>query len=118
MKLQDAYITENGDYMGSFKSIGYEMDSSSVFGYSSAITEDKKDLASQTDAWKATSKSALNDCPKNATWSLKLDPSATGNGAAWTASYSDQSNCKVLTPRFSDLTRGTAKSGNSTQSGN
>ena len=95
--------------MGSFKSIGYEMDSSSVFGYSSTISEEKVALASKADAWKATSKSALNDCPKTSSWSLKLDPSATGNGAAWTASYSDSTNCKVLTPRFSDLTRGTAK---------
>lgn len=111
VKLQDAYIAENGDYMGTFKQIGYEMDKTTNFEYTTAITSSdngKVALASTENAWKATSQTALNECKKSSTWSLKIAQSSTGNGAAWTASMSDLTNCEALTPRFLDLTRGMA----------
>jgi len=116
VKLQDAYIAENGDYMGTFKQIGYEMDKTTNFEYTTAISSSdttKTALKSTANAWKATSQTALNECKKGSSWSLKIDASSTGNGAAWTASMGDQTNCEALTPRFLDLTRGTAASGNS-----
>lgn len=97
--------------MGTFSDIGYAMDTSANFSYATNINSSKAALTETAKAWYATSKSALNDCPKAATWNLKLSPSSTGNGAAWEASYSNESACSVLTPRFKDLTRGTAASG-------
>jgi len=110
VKLQDAFIAENGDYMGNFTSIGYEMQSTTTFTYASAITAQTVALASTNDAWKATSNVALNNCASGSKWSLALAKSSTGNGASWTASYTPASgateaDCSVLTPRFKDLTR-------------
>lgn len=115
VKLQDAYIAENGDWMGGFTEIGYEMGNTTNFNYSSAITE-KTSLASKDDAWTATSNSALNECIKGSKWALNLAQSSTGNGAAWTTNADDgatgglSEDCKALTPRFTDLKRGTPKS--------
>lgn len=108
VKLQDAYIAENGDWMGGFGQIGYEMGETNTFTYTSGITE-KTSLAAADDAWVAASKTALNNCAKGATWTLKLAPSSTGNGAAWDYEMSDATNCLILTPRFADLKRGEAK---------
>ena len=110
MKLQDAFIAENGDYMGNFTSIGYEMQSTTTFTYASDITDQTVALASTDDAWKATSNVALNNCTSGSKWSLALAKSSTGNGASWTASYTPatgatEADCSVLTPRFKDLTR-------------
>ena len=108
VKLQDAYIAENGDWMGSFTDIGYEMGSTNVFTYTSSISA-KSSLATKTGAWSATSLSALNNCAKGKVWQLDLYQSSTGNGAAWEAKTNDDTNCLILTPRFADLTRGTKK---------
>ena len=116
VKLQDAYIAENGDFMGGFTEIGYEMGNTTNFNYDSEI-DAKTSLVSTSDAWTATSNSALNDCTKGSKWALNLAPSSTGNGAAWTTNTgtgtgSLSEDCKALTPRFADLARGTAKTGN------
>ena len=115
VKLQDAFIAENGDWMGSFTDIGYEMGETTNFDYASDISA-KASLAAKNGAWKATSKSALNECTKSSVWQLNLAPSSTGNGAVWetnadagaTGGLSEA--CKALTPRFADLKRGTKKS--------
>lgn len=109
VKLQDAYIAEKGDTVSVFADIGYEMGSTNSFTYSDKITT-KAALSSETAAWEAKSNVALNDCAKESTWTLKVAASATGNGAAWTVAISD-AKCKVLTPQFESLQRGTAKSG-------
>ena len=108
VKLQDAFIAENGDWMGSFGDIGYEMGETNTFKYDSGIKA-KASLAASDDAWTAESKSALNNCTKGNVWTLKLFPSSTGNGAAWEADAGDATNCLILTPRFTDLQRGTKK---------
>lgn len=110
VKLQDAYIAEVGDYIGGFGKIGYEMDNTTNFKYESAIDKDGTvNLESGKDAaWKATSNVALNDCVKGSTWELNVKQSSTGNGAAWTTNEID-SKCSALTPRFTDMKRGTAK---------
>lgn len=109
VKLQDAYIAEKGDTVSVFTDIGYEMGSTNSFTYSDKISA-KAALSSETAAWEAKSNVALNDCAKESTWTLKVAASATGNGAAWTVAISD-AKCKVLTPQFESLQRGTAKSG-------
>lgn len=103
-------MSENGDFIGGFGKIGYEMDETTTFKYESNIAKTATTaVASTDDAWKATSKTALNDCAKGAIWSLKIDPSTSGNGLKWTAQYKSpavESKCSILTPRFTDLTRG------------
>ena len=109
VKLQDAFIAENGDWMGGFGQIGYEMGETTTFTYTDGIGN-KVSLAADEDAWVAASKSALNDCTKGSKWTLKLYPSSTGNGAAWETAVENSDKCLILTPRFSDLQRGTKKS--------
>lgn len=114
MKLQDAFIAENGNVVGNFTKIGYEMSSNGPFTYSNGVsgTDDTQALStSKIDAWVATSKVALNDCATGSTWTLEVKAAANGNGAAWNAVIDPSSTCSVLTPRFTDLTRGEAKSG-------
>ncbi|WP_173383855.1 hypothetical protein [Fibrobacter succinogenes] len=110
MKLQDAFIAENGDFYGSFAKIGYEMDATTNFNYTSSLTSGTAALtAAQGEEWKATSKSALNDCTSGSEWILNLSASSTGNGAAWTTNASSLGDaCMALTPRFNDFARGTA----------
>lgn len=111
VKLQDAFIAENGDFMGDFVAIGYEMTETTSFEYNNGITPASGThtavLGAQAKAWQAKSKVALNDCAKGTEWNLKVDKSSSGNGAKWEASYSAaESKCSILTPRFKDLTRG------------
>lgn len=106
VKLQDAYIAENGDYMGGFAQIGYEMGNTTNFTYSSGITT-KVSLATANGAWVGKSNSALNDCTSGSEWKLNLAKSSTGNGAAWTTTVPG-TQCEALTPRFNDLARGTS----------
>ena len=108
VKLQDAFIAENGDYYGSFAKIGYEMASTTNFTYGSSLSDETAKLAEADAVWQATSLSALNDCTKGSTWELNIAPSTTGNGAAWTTNALSVA-CDALTPRFGDLARGTAK---------
>ena len=60
MKLQDAFIAESGDQMGTFTDIGYEIgdanNETTDFTYSTAIAA-KGDIAQTADAWKAQAKS-------------------------------------------------------------
>ena len=105
MKLQDAFIAENGLYVGKFGKIGYEMDAKGAFTYDDKITSETTSLSSEIDGWEATSNVGLNNCAQGGKWTLKISPSKTGNGAAWTASITG-ANCSDLTPRFGNLTRG------------
>ena len=110
VKLQDAFIAENGNVVGEFTQIGYEMSSNGPFNYANKVQGDQTKhtaaLASNpADAWQATSKVALNNCTTGNTWTLKVQAASNGNGATWTTDMSDDTNCGVLTPRFVDLAR-------------
>ena len=112
MKLQDAFIAENGDFYGSFAKIGYEIGETTNFKYTSSLEDGTAALAEATGVWDAESKTALNDCVKQTHWQLNLNASSSGNGAAWTTNVSSLGDaCMALTPRFDDHKRGTAKSG-------
>lgn len=109
MKLQDAFVSENGDFVGNFGKIGYEMGDTQTFQYIDGVsgTDGTTAVASIASAWKAKSKVALNDCTSGTEWQLDLDKSTSGNGLKWVAKYSaGESKCSILTPRFKDLTRG------------
>lgn len=109
MKLQDAFVAEVGDFLGSFEKIGYEMDETTNFKYEDNIDGANTVAIATGVQWQATSKVALNDCAKGAIWQLAAAASSTGNGAKWTASYvspATEAACGLLTPRFLDMTRG------------
>ena len=110
VKLQDAFIAENGNVAGQFGKIGYEMSSNGPFQYTDKVTgAGTTGTAALTgtaaDAWEASSKVALNNCTTGSKWTLKVQAASNGNGAKWTTGTLS-SDCEVLTPRFGDLARG------------
>jgi len=106
VKLQDAFIAENGNVIGQFSKIGYEMPTNGkAFKYTDKVSAATVDLtASLADAWEGESIVALNNCASGSKWNLQAKTSSTGNGASWTASITG-TNCDALTPRFTDLSR-------------
>jgi prepilin-type N-terminal cleavage/methylation domain-containing protein len=123
VKLQDAYVSETGLYVGNWKAIGYTMNQSTAsFAYSdeTGIAEATLSGAIPTEAhkaWQAKTNVGLNDCTANSTWTLWLKKDGTKNGLVWGAgikksavgsSPSDMdSDCSVLTPQFINLRQGT-----------
>ena len=108
VKLQDAFVSESGTNYGSWKMIGYKMETTNnVFTYT-----EEKDLSGskETDAlpteaadvWSATPKAALNDCSTSDSWTLAIRAEKDGNGAAYTAKVSS-TECNVLVPGFGKL---------------
>jgi len=112
VKLQDAFIAENGNVVGQFNKIGYEMSSNGPFQYNDKVANTDANTSTLSahgtavEAWEAKSKVALNDCTTGQTWTLKTESANNGNGAKWTTAMSDDTHCGVLTPRFGDLARG------------
>lgn len=119
MKLQDAYVAENGTHVGSWFDIGYLMKNSSNFYYcndaSKACTDagnsdgysgTKTTKSTPTDyvaSWNATNIATLNDCAANSTWTLTTSQNGTEGGIVlYTASVSSD-ECKILTPNFEKL---------------
>ena len=103
IKLQDAYVAETGVYYGSWELIGFTMPTSSNFdydGYKGA--NDKTSITTaKTDAWKATAKSTLNDCPAQSKWHLDIAAnSSTGGSVVYNAGLTNKSKCLSLTPNF------------------
>ena len=111
IKLQDAYISETGINIGSWKVIGYTMPSSTNFEYTEAMTAGATvALATgQADAWKAKNYAALNECGAGAIWSLSVlantssGGSATYNGKIAQGASGAVSDCEVLNASFIKL---------------
>ena len=114
IKLQDAYVSETGDYVGSWGSIGYSMQNSASFAYSDAYkdaTNGSAAIPTTFDAaWTATSSVALNDCTTGSQWTLFGAKNSKGNGLDWkagiglaaAATADNYANaCILLTPQFS-----------------
>ncbi len=119
VKLQDAYVAENGTHVGSWFDIGYLMKNSSNFYYcnngSAACTDEgnsdgysgtKTTKNTPTDyvaSWNATSIATLNDCAANSTWILTTSQNGDEGGIVlYTATVSSE-DCKILTPNFEKL---------------
>ena len=114
MKLQDAYAAESNQ-LGGWELIGYTAPgtkasttsfSSTNFTYSSTADGGASVALTTTGAtmdggWIATATVALNDCAANSTWTM----SVTGktDGITYAKVYSDQTNCKPLTPNFENI---------------
>ena len=115
VKLQDAYISETGVYIGNWKAIGYKMDPSSNFNYDEAAanktwTSNSTTLSGgATDAWTATNYATLNDCGNGAKWAIKVEQNgSTGGAALYDASITagsagTKTDCEVLNPSFVKL---------------
>ena len=118
VKLQDAYVAEKGDRVGSWKQIGYLMKNSNNFYYCDAAdcgtgTTNANGYGSETDittadsytlpnAWAAKNKTTLNDCVVATNWNLATSGNSSNGGlVTWTAT----TNCSELTPNFSNLAR-------------
>ena len=107
VKLQDAFVSESGINYGSWKMIGYKMETTNnVFTYSEekdlSGSQETAELGSAEDVWKATPKAALNDCETTDNWVLQIEAAQGNNGAAYNAIVSS-TDCNVLVPGFGKL---------------
>lgn len=110
VKLQDAYVSEVGEYYGNWTTIGYSIGTNNAtnnFSFTDGLgtTTSAALTATATAAWTATSKVALNDCGLGSAWIVKVAKGTTGGAIAYTAEYapatgSDKADCKALTPNF------------------
>ena len=124
MKLQDANAAETGA-VGTWQKIGYiapgtktnsESYYTTVFDYTNSFTGGTGENAGTTmvgavsgftDGWKATAKTALNDCKISSTWVIQFNKSGEGASLQYKAIITGLSNstedCKSLTPNFASI---------------
>lgn len=124
MKLQDAYLAEKGDSLGSWQKIGYNMFNNSNFEYyeDGTVVGDKGYNASgasvelstgKANAWGARNKATLNDCPVNSTannWNLAVAINSNIGGSAVYNATTPTAACGALTPSFEKLTTASSAS--------
>ena len=111
VKLQDAFVAENGVYVGNWTKIGYNMPGSNNFTYTeeelSGGTTDLATLTSDKKGWGAKNNAKLNDCVKDSQWVIKLKANSTGaangNPIAYTAEVPSATGCDALTPNFEKI---------------
>ncbi|WP_405338240.1 type IV pilin protein [Fibrobacter sp.] len=119
VKLQDAYISETGLYIGKWNAIGYTMQNGTSFTYTDKVTATNGSKAIPTSAeaaWEAAAVVGLNDCTAGSTWTLWLKKNGDANGVQWGAGIKKGSagsgpkdasvECTVLTPQFGKLANG------------
>ena len=111
VKLQQAFISEDGAHYGSFKLIGYSApgvnSETTNFTYADAAGTGTHDLPSgATNAWTATSRAQLNDCQTGGVWAVTIKAAASGASAADAAEFGATvtgTGCEELTPSFSKI---------------
>ena len=108
MKLQEAYATENNK-VGTWVDIGYKGPGSNAAAGSSSKSSMFTYAGEDAGEWVATTTVDLNDCPKDATWSVSTDYT---NGAITIEAEISDDNCNTpLTPNFCKIaTSGSCKS--------
>jgi hypothetical protein len=111
VKLQDAFVAEEGTVVGNWQKIGYTMPSSNNFSYTeselSGGTTALKDL-DKKKGWTASSKAKLNDCAAGGAWDIKVsegDDAANGNPVKYTPVITDSATCSPLTANFYNIGR-------------
>ena len=107
VKLQDAFVSETGTTYGSWKMIGYKMNTTNgVFTYTEkkdlSGSKETAELNSATAVWEAKPQAALNDCKTSDAWTLEIAKASSGNGAEYIAKVSS-TDCNVLVPGFGKL---------------
>ena len=109
VKLQDAYVSEAGEYYGSWKVIGYTMSSTTNFKFeeqNEPSNDGTATLADPTITWQASNVAALNDCEKDGVWQLTVaSNTSSGTGVAYGANVTGGAagDCAILTPSFGKL---------------
>lgn len=109
VKLQDAYVSEAGEYYGSWKVIGYTMSSTTNFEFeeqNEPSNDGTATLADPTITWQASNVAALNDCEKDGVWQLTVaSNTSSGTGVAYGANVTGGAagDCAILTPSFGKL---------------
>ena len=108
--MQDAYVSEVGEYYGNWTTIGYSIGTNNEtnnFGFTDGLgtTTFAALPDAATAAWTATSKVALNDCGLGSAWIVKVAKGTTGGAIAYSAAYTPAQGtttdeCKALTPNF------------------
>lgn len=119
VKLQDAFVAENGNAIGNFELIGYVVPggkSGETEGNTTNFTY-KQEGTYPTDnsavdpaafvAWSAKNKAKLNDCEsgQDANWELQITIADNSDGATW-KTKSLSTGCKALTPNFDKIGNG------------
>ena len=122
VKLQDAYAADTGA-VGKWANIGYiapgtkgddsEHYSTTVFDYSNSFggadagSTMVGSLGAATEGWRATTKTALNDCKIQSYWWIKFSKSGDGASVAYeadiTTTGTTKNDCSSLTPNFTNI---------------
>jgi len=123
VKLQDAHASETGA-IGNWANIGYIAPGSKTDAdnYSTTVFDYKNNFAGGNngttmvgsitgtpEGWRATAKTALNDCKISSYWTITMAQAGNGASVAYTAAItdlgnnSDNTNCKSLTPNFMNI---------------
>ena len=106
--MQDAYVVEKADAIGSWMQIGYTGPGSNGSGTAkSAVFSYKENSDFATGHWVATPLTKLNDCTTSLSWKLSAKVDNTNEGQANVAykAFGDE-KCRGLTPAFDKLTDG------------
>ena len=112
VKMQQAYISENGTVLGNYKVIGYstpgEGNQTTNFDYTENDQSwDKNTVALSTtdidNAWQAKSRVKLNDCAESSVWSVSVKASSTNAGEATFTAKVPSDDCEALTPSFTKI---------------
>ena len=104
VKLQEAFAAENND-VGTWAAIGYKGPGSYVDASNSETsTFTYAENTAGAGTWKATTKVALNDCTKDATWTITTSYASANGGITTTAGSSNVASCvTALMPNFCKL---------------
>ena len=108
INMQDAYVVEKGDAIGTWLQIGYTGPGSNGSGTAkSAVFGYKENSDFSTGHWVATPQTKLNDCTTAMSWKLsaKLDNTNEGQANVAYKAFGDN-ECRGLTPAFDKLTDG------------
>ena len=122
VKLQDAHAAETGA-AGTWQKIGYiapgskngpESYTTTVFDYTNSFaganngTTMVGSIQAATEGWRATNKTALNDCKISSYWTMSFDKSGDGASLKYTAAITAASggqnaDCEALTANFANI---------------
>lgn len=121
VKLQDAHAAETGA-AGTWQKIGYiapggkngpESYTTNVFDYTNSFEGADKgttmvgSINADTEGWRATAKTALNDCKISSYWTLAFNKSGDGSALKYKAEIKSNggtdADCEALTANFTNI---------------
>ena len=108
--MQDAYVVEKGDAIGTWNEIGYTGPGSTFSGGSQSAVFRYEETSTANKQWTVETLQKLNDCGKqDEAWTLgaQLDASNSTTGQSNVLyKAGGVSECYDLTPSFKQLTSG------------